>query len=91
MTPFRSTTREPVWSRDTLEIQISGHVRAIKVTRIVVPTGHVWASESGDLEQQLVQASVARKDLEESSKHLKSLEKQMKSLKQERDDVQKVL
>ncbi|XP_048840937.1 serine/threonine-protein kinase MRCK alpha-like isoform X4 [Brienomyrus brachyistius] len=48
-------------------------------------------AESGNLEQQLEQASVACKDLESSSKQVKSLEKQIKSLKQERDDVQKEL
>uniref|UniRef100_A0A8C9T1U0 Serine/threonine-protein kinase MRCK alpha n=1 Tax=Scleropages formosus TaxID=113540 RepID=A0A8C9T1U0_SCLFO len=47
--------------------------------------------ESGQLEQQLEQASIAQRDLEDSSKLVKSLEKQLKSTKQEKDDMQKVL
>lgn len=46
--------------------------------------------DSGQLEQKLEQASASRKDLEESTKHISSLEKQLKSLKQEREDMQKV-
>uniref|UniRef100_A0A8C1SQ90 non-specific serine/threonine protein kinase n=1 Tax=Cyprinus carpio TaxID=7962 RepID=A0A8C1SQ90_CYPCA len=43
------------------------------------------------VEQQLEQASSARRDLEDSSKQIRSLEKQLKSMKQERDDLQKGL
>uniref|UniRef100_A0A8C9VZI3 Serine/threonine-protein kinase MRCK alpha n=1 Tax=Scleropages formosus TaxID=113540 RepID=A0A8C9VZI3_SCLFO len=46
-------------------------------------------AESGQLEQQLEQASIAQRDLEDSSKLVKSLEKQLKSTKQEKDDMQK--
>uniref|UniRef100_A0A8C1G5M9 non-specific serine/threonine protein kinase n=1 Tax=Cyprinus carpio TaxID=7962 RepID=A0A8C1G5M9_CYPCA len=42
------------------------------------------------VEQQLEQASSARRDLEDSSKQIRSLEKQLKSMKQERDDLQKM-
>uniref|UniRef100_A0A8C2JFF1 non-specific serine/threonine protein kinase n=1 Tax=Cyprinus carpio TaxID=7962 RepID=A0A8C2JFF1_CYPCA len=43
------------------------------------------------VEQQFEQASSARRDLEDSSKQIRSLEKQLKSMKQERDDLQKSL
>uniref|UniRef100_A0A8C2C6S8 non-specific serine/threonine protein kinase n=1 Tax=Cyprinus carpio TaxID=7962 RepID=A0A8C2C6S8_CYPCA len=43
------------------------------------------------VEQQLEQASSAHRDLEDSSKQIRSLEKQLKSMKQERDDLQKGL
>ncbi|KAG5847079.1 serine/threonine-protein kinase MRCK alpha-like isoform X3 [Anguilla anguilla] len=48
-------------------------------------------ADSGQLEQQLEQASTVRRDLEDSSKHIKTLEKQMKSMRQERDDMHKEL
>ncbi|XP_072555111.1 serine/threonine-protein kinase MRCK alpha-like isoform X5 [Paramormyrops kingsleyae] len=48
-------------------------------------------ADSGRLEQQLEKASSAHKDLEESSKHIKGLEKQVKSMNQEKDDFQKEL
>ena len=48
-------------------------------------------SDSGQLEQQLEQADTVRKDLEDSSKHIKTLEKQMKSMRQEMDDMHKVV
>ena len=47
-------------------------------------------SDSGQLEQQLEEASIARRDLEDSSKVIKSLEKQLKSVMQEKDDMHKV-
>uniref|UniRef100_A0A8C2C9Q1 non-specific serine/threonine protein kinase n=1 Tax=Cyprinus carpio TaxID=7962 RepID=A0A8C2C9Q1_CYPCA len=46
---------------------------------------------AGQVEQQLEQASSAHRDLEDSSKQIRSLEKQLKSMKQERDDLQKGL
>uniref|UniRef100_A0A8C1LBV3 non-specific serine/threonine protein kinase n=1 Tax=Cyprinus carpio TaxID=7962 RepID=A0A8C1LBV3_CYPCA len=46
---------------------------------------------AGQVEQQFEQASSARRDLEDSSKQIRSLEKQLKSMKQERDDLQKSL
>ncbi|XP_067312086.1 serine/threonine-protein kinase MRCK alpha isoform X7 [Pseudorasbora parva] len=48
-------------------------------------------ADTGQVEQQLEQASSARRDLEDSSKQIRSLEKQLKSMKQERDDLQKGL
>lgn len=50
----------------------------------------VCVSDSGQLEKQLEDVTLARRDLEDSSKHVKTLEKQMKSLTQDRDDMQKV-
>lgn len=47
-------------------------------------------SESGQIEKQLEDVSLARRDLEDSSKHIKTLEKQMRSITQERDDLHKV-
>ncbi|XP_076835212.1 serine/threonine-protein kinase MRCK alpha-like [Brachyhypopomus gauderio] len=46
-------------------------------------------ADSGQLEQRLEEASSARRDLEESAKHIRSLEKQLRSMKQEREDAQK--
>lgn len=48
-------------------------------------------ADSGQLEQRLEQASATRKDVEESTKHICSLEKQIKSMKQEREAMQKEL
>lgn len=50
----------------------------------------MFASESGQLEKQLEDVTSARRDLEDTSKHIKTLEKQMKSVAQERDDLHKV-
>lgn len=47
-------------------------------------------SDSGQLEQQLEAASTVRRDLEDSSKVIRSLEKQLKGVSQERDDLHKV-
>jgi hypothetical protein len=47
-------------------------------------------SDSGQLEQKLEEATSARREMEGSSKHIRSLEKQMKSLNLERDDLHKV-
>ncbi|TMS12090.1 Serine/threonine-protein kinase MRCK alpha [Larimichthys crocea] len=46
-------------------------------------------AESGQIEKQLEDVSLARRDLEDSSKHIKTLEKQMRSITQERDDLHK--
>lgn len=50
----------------------------------------VCASDSGQLEKQLEDVTSARRDLEDSSKYIKTLEKQMKAVTQERDDMHKV-
>lgn len=63
-----------------------------KCLTVSVPfqTKCVFVSDSGQLEKQLEDVTLARRDLEDSSKHIKTLEKQMKSITQERDDLQKV-
>uniref|UniRef100_A0A4W5RWI5 Serine/threonine-protein kinase MRCK alpha n=1 Tax=Hucho hucho TaxID=62062 RepID=A0A4W5RWI5_9TELE len=48
-------------------------------------------ADSGQLEQKLEEATSARREMEGSSKHIRSLEKQMKSLNLERDDLHKDL
>lgn len=57
---------------------------------VAFQTKRVFVSDSGQLEKQLEDVTLARRDLEDSSKHIKTLEKQMKSITQERDDLQKV-
>lgn len=47
-------------------------------------------SDSGQLEQQLEEATIVRRDPEDSSKIIRSFEKQLKSVMQERDDLHKV-
>ncbi len=46
--------------------------------------------DSGQLEQQLGEAITVRRDLEDSSKVIRSFEKQLKSVTQEKDDLHKV-
>ncbi|XP_053162958.1 serine/threonine-protein kinase MRCK alpha isoform X5 [Hemicordylus capensis] len=46
-------------------------------------------ADSGRLEQQLEEASSARRELEDAARQIKNFEKQIKTLKQERDDVNK--
>ncbi|XP_060101735.1 serine/threonine-protein kinase MRCK alpha isoform X8 [Heteronotia binoei] len=48
-------------------------------------------TDSGQLEQQLEEASSARRELEEAARHIKTFEKQIKALKQEKDDLNKEL
>lgn len=50
----------------------------------------VIVPDSGQLEKKLEDVSLARRDLEDSSRHVKTLEKQMKSITQERDELHKV-
>uniref|UniRef100_A0A8C7E4S2 Serine/threonine-protein kinase MRCK alpha n=1 Tax=Naja naja TaxID=35670 RepID=A0A8C7E4S2_NAJNA len=47
--------------------------------------------DSGRLEQQLEEASSTQRELEDATRHIKTYEKQMKALKQERDDLNKEL
>lgn len=51
---------------------------------------HLCVADSGQLEKQLEDVTSARRDLEDSSKHVKTLEKQIKSITQERDEMHKV-
>lgn len=47
--------------------------------------------DSGHLEQQLEEASLIRRDFEEGCRQIKALEKQIKTAKQEKEDLQKVI
>lgn len=47
-------------------------------------------SDSSEIEKQLEDVSLARRDLEDSSRHIKTLERQMKSITQERDELHRV-
>uniref|UniRef100_A0A8C1HZE7 non-specific serine/threonine protein kinase n=1 Tax=Cyprinus carpio carpio TaxID=630221 RepID=A0A8C1HZE7_CYPCA len=66
------------------EVEIRGLKEELEMLRKQI-------ADTGQVEQQLEQASSARRDLEDSSKQIRSLEKQLKSMKQERDDLQKGL
>ncbi|NXI47835.1 MRCKA kinase, partial [Galbula dea] len=48
-------------------------------------------TDSGQLEQQLEEASTARRELDDASKQIKAFEKQVRTLKQEREDLNKEL
>ena len=75
-----------------------GYLSVININRSSFTTILIWTqnvtyiclSDSGQLEKQLEDVSLARRDLEDSSKYIKTLEKQMKSMTQERDDMHKV-
>uniref|UniRef100_A0A672P0J3 non-specific serine/threonine protein kinase n=1 Tax=Sinocyclocheilus grahami TaxID=75366 RepID=A0A672P0J3_SINGR len=66
----------------TREVEIRGLKEELEMLRKQI---------AGQVEQHLEQASSAHRDLEDSSKQIRSLEKQLKSMKQERDDLQKGL
>ncbi|XP_059374503.1 serine/threonine-protein kinase MRCK alpha-like isoform X2 [Carassius carassius] len=66
------------------EVEIRGLKEELEMLRKQI-------ADTGQVEQRLEQASSARRDLEDSSKQIRSLEKQLKSMKQERDDLQKGL
>ncbi|XP_073194765.1 serine/threonine-protein kinase MRCK alpha isoform X3 [Lepidochelys kempii] len=48
-------------------------------------------TDSGQLEQQLEEASSARRELDDASRQIKAFEKQIRALKQEREDLNKEL
>ncbi|XP_077367350.1 serine/threonine-protein kinase MRCK alpha isoform X9 [Festucalex cinctus] len=48
-------------------------------------------ADSGKLEKQLEDATIARRELDDSSKHVKMLEKQIKTLTKDNDDLMKDL
>ncbi|NWQ86288.1 MRCKA kinase, partial [Burhinus bistriatus] len=48
-------------------------------------------TDSGQLEQQLEEASTARRELDDASRQIKAFEKQVRTLKQEREDLSKEL
>ncbi|NXX79822.1 MRCKA kinase, partial [Urocolius indicus] len=48
-------------------------------------------TDSGQLEQQLEEASTTRRELDDASRQIKAFEKQVRTLKQEREDLNKEL
>ncbi|XP_073682609.1 serine/threonine-protein kinase MRCK alpha-like [Garra rufa] len=66
------------------EVEIRGLKEELEMLRKQI-------ADTGQVEQKLEQTSSARRDLEDSSKQVRSLEKQLKSMKQERDELQKSL
>lgn len=58
--------------------------------RVAVNFAIFCVSDSGEIEKQLEDVSLARRDLEDSSRHIKTLERQMKSITQERDELHRV-
>ncbi|NXP06739.1 MRCKA kinase, partial [Thinocorus orbignyianus] len=48
-------------------------------------------TDSGQLEQQLEEASTARRELDDASRQIKAFERQVRTLKQEREDLNKEL
>ncbi|KAM3852259.1 serine/threonine-protein kinase MRCK alpha isoform 4-T4 [Vipera latastei] len=63
----------------------------IKTLKEEIETLRKQVIDSGRLEQQLEEASSAQRELEDATRHIKSYEKQIKALKQERDDFNKEL
>ncbi|XP_034283844.1 serine/threonine-protein kinase MRCK alpha isoform X5 [Pantherophis guttatus] len=63
----------------------------IKSLKDEIETLRKQVTDSGRLEQQLEEASSAQRALEDATRHIKTYEKQMKALKQERDDLNKEL
>uniref|UniRef100_A0A671QPN1 Serine/threonine-protein kinase MRCK alpha n=1 Tax=Sinocyclocheilus anshuiensis TaxID=1608454 RepID=A0A671QPN1_9TELE len=65
-------------------------IRSLKC-EIDILKKQIAGENSGQLEQQLEEASTVRRDLDDSSKIIRSFEKQLKSVMQERDDLHKEL
>uniref|UniRef100_A0A673MIA6 Serine/threonine-protein kinase MRCK alpha n=1 Tax=Sinocyclocheilus rhinocerous TaxID=307959 RepID=A0A673MIA6_9TELE len=65
-------------------------IRSLKC-EIDILKKQIAGENSGQLEQQLEEASTVRRDLEDTSKINRSFEKQLKSVMQERDDLHKEL
>ncbi|KAL7987416.1 hypothetical protein Chor_006335 [Crotalus horridus] len=63
----------------------------IKTLKEEIETLRKQVIDSGRLEQQLEEASSVQRELEDATRHIKSYEKQIKTLKQERDDFNKEL
>lgn len=71
---------------ETLEVRR----RSRQVPAHLASSARVCVSDSGEMEKQLEDVSLARRDLEDSSRHIKTLERQMKSITQERDELHRV-
>ncbi|KAJ7341006.1 hypothetical protein JRQ81_004581 [Phrynocephalus forsythii] len=63
----------------------------IKSLKEEIETLRKQVTDSGRLEQQLEEASSARQELEDAARQIKAFEKQIKALKQDRDDLNKEL
>uniref|UniRef100_A0A8C3S6G1 Serine/threonine-protein kinase MRCK alpha n=1 Tax=Chelydra serpentina TaxID=8475 RepID=A0A8C3S6G1_CHESE len=70
--------------QEKLELSRKLQGKAIKKTYFVT-------FNSGQLEQQLEEASSARRELDDASRQIKAFEKQIRALKQEREDLNKEL
>lgn len=73
---------------------VDGPVTASREVEIIhlkeeVETLKQQVLDSGHLEQQLEEASLIRRDFEEGCRQIKALEKQIKTAKQEKEDLQK--
>ncbi|KGL79582.1 Serine/threonine-protein kinase MRCK alpha [Tinamus guttatus] len=77
-----STVDGPITASKDLEIK-SLKEEIEKLKKQVTASGH--------LEQQLEEASSARRELDDASRQIKALEKQVRTLKQEREDLNKEL
>ncbi|NXQ42940.1 MRCKA kinase, partial [Catharus fuscescens] len=77
-----STVDGPITASKDIEIKsLKGEIEKLKKQ----------ITESGQLEQQLEEASTARRELDDASRQIKAFEKQVRTLKQEREDLNKEL
>ncbi|KAM9383162.1 serine/threonine-protein kinase MRCK alpha isoform 2-T2 [Phaethornis superciliosus] len=77
-----STVDGPITASKDLEI---------KNLKEEIETLKKQVTDSGQLEQQLEEASSARRELDDASRQIKAFEKQVRMLKQEREDLNKEL
>ncbi|XP_009993086.1 PREDICTED: serine/threonine-protein kinase MRCK alpha isoform X2 [Chaetura pelagica] len=63
----------------------------IKSLKEEIETLKKQVTDSGQLEQQLEEVSTARRELDDASRQIKAFEKQVRMLKQEREDLNKEL
>uniref|UniRef100_A0A8C8SXQ5 Serine/threonine-protein kinase MRCK alpha n=1 Tax=Pelusios castaneus TaxID=367368 RepID=A0A8C8SXQ5_9SAUR len=66
-------------------------IKSLSVAFVCVFLQYLFFIDSGQLEQQLEQASSARRELDDASRQIKAFEKQIRTLKQEREDLNKEL
>ncbi|XP_051470448.1 serine/threonine-protein kinase MRCK alpha isoform X15 [Apus apus] len=77
-----STVDGPITASKDLEI---------KSLKEEIETLKKQVTDSGQLEQQLEEVSTARRELDDASRQIKAFEKQVRMLKQEREDLNKEL
>uniref|UniRef100_A0A7M4FW68 Serine/threonine-protein kinase MRCK alpha n=1 Tax=Crocodylus porosus TaxID=8502 RepID=A0A7M4FW68_CROPO len=79
-----STVDGPITASKDLEIKsLKEEIEKLRNTAFFL--------DSGQLEQQLEEASSARRELDDASRQIKAFEKQIRGLKQEREDLNKEL